>query len=409
METILIHFRCDPERDPWDLAHWLILDGHRLPVDEGGPDPLDQIAPHTTQRRVIFALPADDVLLATVELRIRSRQQVARAIPFALEEELSEDIETLHFALADDSNGDRYTVGVIAKARLDAYLGAAREAGITPDFVTSDVLCLPYENGEWTILAEPLRLLIRTGLRSGFSCEPENLATYLSLMPDAEDETAAHVRVYQCAGIPVTLPDSGAREITSHDNPCPPGLFALGLDERHAINLLQGPYQSENPVWSALRPWRAAAALILAWAMLSLTVALWTQEKLQNREQALRQEIEAVYRDTFPTAKRIVNPRVQMEQALKELESRQSAGDRSDFLAMLATSTPALIGAKGVRIEDIAYRDGRLEISLSAGDFQAVEGVKQQLSGTGLNATIESADTSGTKTNARLLIRGNRS
>jgi len=53
-------------------------------------------------------------------------------VPYALEDQLVDEIETLHFALGSTLDGDRLPVAVVAHAALRAWLEACTQAGLTP-------------------------------------------------------------------------------------------------------------------------------------------------------------------------------------------------------------------------------------------------------------------------------------
>ncbi len=408
MDTLLIRLRSLASPEPVDIqADWLVVDGNRLPLDEGGPGPLSEVTPLAAQRRVVVLLPAEEVLLTRVELKIRNRQQLTKAIPYALEEELADDVDHLHFAVsssADEAGG--HAVAVVSRRRMDGLLEALHGAGLSPAFATSEVLCLPFDAGEWSLLLEDQRAVIRTGGLSGFACEAENLAVLLNHALVEQENPPQRLRTYRCTEASIQLPPLGPAIEQHEEELCPPRLFALGLDEKDdTINLLQGPYQLESPMMRRLRPWRIAAALLAAWVALQTGIGTWDYLRLRDQESALRHEIEALYRSTFPEAKRIVNPRIQMEQRLRELAADRDREGNADLLNFLGASAQAFKDASGVRVDDIVYREGHLEIALTATDLQSVEGIKEQIRNEGYEATIQSADTRESRVNARLLIR----
>ena len=49
----------------------------------------------------IILVPSNDCLVTTVALPTRQRRQQLKAIPFALEEQLADNIDDMHFAIGD--------------------------------------------------------------------------------------------------------------------------------------------------------------------------------------------------------------------------------------------------------------------------------------------------------------------
>ncbi|MCK5336262.1 MAG: hypothetical protein KAQ67_08865, partial [Gammaproteobacteria bacterium] len=63
----------------------------------------------------------------------KNKQRALQAIPFALEEQLAEDIELLHFATTSAEN-NIYPVAAIKHELLQNLLNKLKEHGIQPDF-----------------------------------------------------------------------------------------------------------------------------------------------------------------------------------------------------------------------------------------------------------------------------------
>jgi general secretion pathway protein L len=285
---------------------------------------------------------------------------------------------------------------------MDTWLEALRSAAVHPDMLAPELLALPIETGEWTVVLEAQRALVRTDRDLGFACEPENLPVLLARAQDETEQPAQSLRLHRCgADVPPELPD-GLAVVEAQE--CPPALFATAL-EHLPINLLQGPYRVESKLAGRLRPWRWAAVLAGSWLALSSVDLVLDYRHLASQDQALRARTEQVFRESFPEMRRIVNPRVQMEQQLRTLKSSAQSSDGADLMVLLDASGRAISSASGVHIDTIHYRNARLEIALTASDFQAVEQVKQRIQGAGLRAEIVSTDSRGQRVDARLLVQ----
>ncbi|MGB5337972.1 MAG: GspL/Epsl periplasmic domain-containing protein, partial [Gammaproteobacteria bacterium] len=105
----------------------------------------------------------------------------------------------------------------------------------------------------------------------------------------------------------------------------------------------------------------------------------------------------------------VVNPRVQMQQQLEQLQRRQGTGNR--FLSLLSRSGKVLNGVQGTEIISVNFRGGKLDMDLTVADLQLLDKLKQQLAeGTGLAVEIQSATASSDKrVRSRLRIEDNRS
>jgi general secretion pathway protein L len=171
----------------------------------------------------------------------------------------------------------------------------------------------------------------------------------------------------------------------------PLNVFAQGLDAK-AINLLQGAYSRAGDWVRVLRPWRATAALLVAGVLVSSIVMGIDYYYLSRESGQLSAQIEETFRKALPGSKRIVNPRVQMQQQLDSLQRRAGAG--GGFLSLLGQSGAVLKGMQGVEISGANFRAGRLDMDLVVANLQLLDQLKQALMQSGrLDVEIQSAAT----------------
>src|SRR5208283_1321911 len=80
-------------------AEWLTLDESGAPTLTRQRGPLSLAAAVSRAGKVVVLAPASQILLAEPELPPGSSAKIARAVPFALEELLTEDVDQLSFAI----------------------------------------------------------------------------------------------------------------------------------------------------------------------------------------------------------------------------------------------------------------------------------------------------------------------
>jgi len=209
--------------------------------------------------------------------------------------------------------GDRYPVAVVERRQMEAWAELLREAGVSAHQWVPETLALPHAEG-WDLMPDGERVLVRSGDFSGFACDADNLPMMVSLLA-GEDQLPEAARVYgasavQLVGVDVSLDSSQLQ---------PLDILARGWVQGPVIDLLQGAYSRREEWGRLLRPWKATAALLLAGLLLAGVSAGLNYHRLTQQQTQLTADIEALYRKTFPNARRIVNPRLQMEQQLKQL------------------------------------------------------------------------------------------
>src|SRR3974390_2754720 len=110
-------------RSDAELATWLVVDGRGAPLSPPQSGPLALAAARTAGRRVCVLVGGADVVLADPAGPAKAGAKLQQLVPYALEEQLADDIEDLHFALGKrPSDSSRVPVAVVARALLDQWL-----------------------------------------------------------------------------------------------------------------------------------------------------------------------------------------------------------------------------------------------------------------------------------------------
>src|SRR5687767_12373522 len=135
-------------------VEWLFIEGgsgRRGHVHCGA---LAEIAPESVGRKVIVLVPGTDILLAEPVVPLKGGVKLAQVVPFALEEQLGTDIDDLHFAFGKRDKRPGIPVAVASHARMEAWLGALRAAGIQTDTVYPETALLPVTPNGVTLVIE---------------------------------------------------------------------------------------------------------------------------------------------------------------------------------------------------------------------------------------------------------------
>ncbi len=356
----------------------------------------------------VLLVPGEQVLITQVELPIRQMAKLRKAVPFALEEQLASDVDELHFALGP-AQGDVRGVVVVDNSLMNEWTVELAELGVMPRVIVPDVLTLPWHEDEWSILIDGNRALVRTGPVRGFVCERDNLPLMIEgwleheppptivrywncsdgpdfQWPEKDQQAAPPIKAYSCGG--------GALRV-----------LALGWEPRGGLNLLQDRYNQQADVLKLLKPWRWAAALAAIWLVLSLGQTWLHRQQLEKQANALQKRAEQIYRRTFPGARRIVNPRVQMEQKLRALKGGGQS-EQGGLLELLARSSQVLNQQRGIKLEKIGFKNGELSLDVTAPTLSQLDGLKQKLASIdGLAAELKSADSAGNQASAQIRVR----
>lgn len=353
-------------------AEWSTVGG----VSEQGD--LATLASRVNGHRLVLAVPSEMLILARAKVPGRNRSAWLKAIPYALEEGLAEDVEDLHFAMGKAGLGEPVPVAVVRRETLMSWLTSCAQIGVFPNAVVPDALLLPYSENTWSVLLEKDRAVVRTGPSTGFACEHNGLALMLNLAIDeAGEHRPRQLRFWGEALSEVSdqLNNLDIALSCVESNPRPLAMFT---DNPSAINLLQGPYSRKAQLGKWLRPWRVTA--ILVGVFLAVQFALQVSEYwlLQSERSRLLLSMEQLYRDAVPNARRIVNPRVQLETRLRELSQGRGSME-GGFFELLYRSGRTLADFQGVNLRGLRYKDKQLDLDLESDSLEVFDRLKQRL------------------------------
>jgi general secretion pathway protein L len=386
---------------PVQQISWLARGDAATPTSR--TDTLQKLAEKGAGTRLVVFAPATSMVTLEAEVPPLSGQRLRQALPYALEEHFAEDVDTLHIAHGARSDDGSIPVVALSDEQMEQWHQLFVSVDFRPHQMINEALALPWKEGEWSLLLEADQALLRTGPYSGQSLPPEQLSSMLALAwKQREEGCSPTLRVYDArpdstgfeAGIDATVEYEAITD--------PLRLLIQGMDSAPVINLLQGEYSRKEQIGKLWRPWRLTAALLAAWLLLQSVVAVWEYFSLRSRDSELYVAIEKVYRDTFPQAKNVANPRLQMERKLDEL---RGGGGGTAFTNLLVSSGSVLATSKGLTVQSLRYKQGELELELNVEGLPVLDQLKSALQEKKLNVEVRSATARGDRVESRIVIR----
>jgi len=345
----------------------------------------------------IAVLPAQKVFETHSELLIKNRKQLEQALKFDLEEQLAAEVDTLHFAYQRDTE-NQLAVSVIEKAYLENLIQYFSEQGVVLQQLISETSLLAQAPEEWLIIQGKQQLLLKAK-QYCYPIESDNLLLSLkSLQTDLPED----IPVYSTSHFDLETP-------LTHFSPQSIDNYFVKLCQYYsnasALNLLQGSYKVKTPqTWLLILATGAATIVIFS----SLCFyQLYQNHELQQQEASLENKITAIYKKSFPKARRIINPYSQMRSGLKKLQNNQA--QTGDFIPLLAKLSRTLRTQDAVQLNQLDYQNQSINISFSTPSLAKLEYFKNALSQQGLKASVSSINKEEDHITAQLLITGGRS
>lgn len=320
-------------------------------------------------REIIVLAPSESITLLSTALPAKQAEQARKAAPFAVEEQIAGNVETLHFAVAPNGPG-HWWVAAIQPELLGTWLQELQARGIYPDRLIPDVLALDADREASVVLIEGERALVRTPGSRAFAVETDLVDAVLAA-PEA----------------------GGAETLRFQAGPALPALNKLARGMRHTggLNLLCAPFAAVHRGTDLRARWRrvmwlATAVLVLGFGFIALD-----QMRLNHRLQSLNAEMERIYRSQFPQAQQVPNPLAQMKSAVAAASG--NSGIESAGLTLLAASAPVLAAQARVTLSGAEFRSGALTLRLTAPSIEALDKLRESLGASAnLKATLENAE-----------------
>ena len=354
---------------------------------------------------VVVLVPSAQVAWLSRTVPGRRAAQIQRALPFAVEEDLTQDVESMHLAHGPIVRGQPVRCALVDRRLLADWLDCLRDCGLRPDHMVPDACLLPCSQSSASVLFEDGEAFVRT---------PDHIATIeASTLPEILESVRAS---FDDANASPELELIGGEAIDER-------MDGSGFDVRRTplsgsvleylasrwdahrpeINLLQGPFAPSRGARASPGRWRGVAGLAALWLIVTLAVLIGEGYVANHRADALEAELTALYRSVYPDERRIPNAYAQMRAKLRQSNAGQAAFHA--LLGQLAAGTTQ--GSTNVSVRSITFNDSRGELTseLWLPGYARLDALKLELERRGLVVDISSAEERDNVVRARLRIR----
>jgi general secretion pathway protein L len=406
-------------RDPTLSVEWIVADDNGTQRSQPMRGTLDKAAAAVQGRPVIVLVPSTEVLTTAVDLPMRSGARLNIALPFALEEQVAVDIDTMHFAVGDKRESGMRPVAAVSRKLLDTWIEQLDDAGIQTWKMIPEDYGLARIPGTMSVLLDNGSLLFNDGADIEFSLEgakPSDALAAAGKLSDREDddspaEPKGHLVVY-C--------DAADEERFSHDwialrhelhsvdiNLLADGALprlAVTVASGESVNLLQGRYGPKADYGSWIRPWRNAAILLLSLVVIGFAGKGVDYYRLTQDEAALRAQFMEEFQQIRPgDTREILDPVAAVNSIKRGLGSGTAQPVFLDSLRELAV---AMRANENASVESLTYRAGVIDIRVTSTDVETVGEIQKMIGASGqFIASIKSTDRIADRIDSRIQIR----
>lgn len=379
--------------------HWPAADGQGIEHGDAAA-----LAARAGDAAVSVLLPAAAVGLVTIAIPARNLGQARQAAPYAIEDQVIGEVDELELALAPLGPAGEYAVAYVDRARLDGWLQPLVAAGIDLAGAWSEVLYLPPPPaGGWSVLVTAARFVVRTSTHGGFGGDLAMLDAVLSSLEDGARPALVELVMADDDVAAPAWPED-VRVQTRHDRRAARAVLAAADSARPPLDLLPARFAPRRH-GDQRRTWLLVAALAVLALGVHVFALVGSVHELDGRLQILRDQQQALFRDAFPSIRRVVNPVAQARQALEQ--KRAEARPRGSFLDALqaVARSHASSASDAIALRNLSYGAGELALTVEAPAVAGIERFGELLAdGGAFRAEIRSAESAENGVTSRLTV-----
>lgn len=350
---------------------------------------------------VVF-VPSHFILKVACEVPGRSTMQIRRALPFAVEEYVATDIESMHIAHAGIRAGTPVQCNIIAREQIENWLACFASAGVKVGHMIAEsellptderCACLLFEEGQVLVAHQDQAAVIDRDTL-GFALGGLDIDRVVALGDTPTDLELSHSESKLTVDA-VTFDESGLLGYLADR-------FRLMLPH---INLLQGEYQAERVKSAHSARWQAVGALAAVWvlvAFVGMIVQGWWAESEAERLEA---ESFAFYQSLFPRESQPVSVDQLRRRMASKLGQTAVGGERSAFIGLMGEMAQVLSAADSVTSVSYAEQRRELNMEVMLSNYDQIDSLKERLAANGVIMDTTNAEQEGTKVRSRIRVR----
>ncbi|HZD52327.1 MAG TPA: type II secretion system protein GspL [Woeseiaceae bacterium] len=403
-------------------AEWIAVEASGARRGPPVTGPLEEAAADVRDRRIIVLVPGTDVLTTSVDVPVKGGSRLQAALPYALEEHLAEDVETLHFAAGTRRVSGKVPAAVVSREKLAEWLARLSAAGISPWAVVPENYGLARIPGTISLLVAENQVMINDGADVELVMQdvsPGDALAAMGALDEGEREDAESIAVGP--GVPrhaLVYCEPGEDERYRHDwiamrealetvdvNLLPDGVtprLAVTVATGAGVNLLQGEFGNKTEYAGIFRRWRIAAMLVVGLVAAGVLAKGTNLYLLHRQESALREQFIAEYRKVVPGAGDVQDP-------VAVVTSLRARTGRTDvpplFLQSLEDLSRALSAHGEARIESLRYGGGVIDVRLTAPNVTMLDNIQRMIRERGrFTASIQGTTQQGERVSSQIRI-----
>lgn len=418
-----------PDAEPAaPLYNWALLDASGDSQAHGSADTQDSIEQTLAQNdlegvRLIGLIPGEDALFCVADIPAKQSRFIQQALPYAVEEQIAQDIESVHLAIGTHSDVG-YRVAAIDHRQMTHWMRLfsdwdhARLEAVYPD-----AALLPITDGGWSICLDGDAVMLVSDRGEWLAVQSRNLAMFAqTLAAPPSDEVVAELPIslfgtdseFEHLQSDVAVLKSSSRLVVKEQTLelMPLELLAHAHHNHlcQPINLCQGAYSIKSGNSGLFGAWKPLVAVASAWFFIQVAVEIgFGYYHGQQAEQVQAQAME-IYQRAFPNDTRTNAGNVRRV-VQGQLNQMQASGSDAGFITLMkytGSEYSKLSGADSIVFNSVNYSQnrGELVVDVRADSYGKLSALRNGLTEKGLEAQIGSVVNESDGARGRLTVSG---
>ena len=351
---------------------------------------------------VTVIAPSEDALWVQCKVPGRSASQIRRALPFAVEEFVADEIEENHIAYGSITRGERVDCIAVSKDVIRSWLGFLAELGVTPGRLVIDGMLVPNDFGKGTVLVDSESVHLRTETEL-VVVHRSDLSMVTDLIPDIE---GPEDRITVLAESESVIREIGlsAESVRFKRVRKPLMPFFIEQINDRAINILQSEFAPVSSYENQWLKWRSVVGLAVFWAAVTILLMLGEGFWARGEFTDVRAESVALYRSIYNEQRVPGNPASTMRRRVGQVSS-ETVGFQNLMATLAVTIRDAVPDAV---LSAVSYTESRQSLSLDiiVSSFDRLDVLKRSLEDKDLLVELPTAEQQGESVRARIRLGG---
>jgi general secretion pathway protein L len=358
----------------------------------------------TAPDRIALVLTGEEIVHLNVSVPGRSINSTRQALPFAVEEFITSDVEDVHIAYQSIRANQPVHCAVINTARLDSWLTLFSGSGITLGAVVSQAQLIRPDTNAAALLFEADQVVVVT--------EDQDALIDRDSVPDILD--TLDVASLTCIGGSLTdlelgqlstaptlniVETSPMQYLLERLSPTGGGL----VSHPNLLNLLQGSYAMRYENSSLAAAWRRTLAVAAVW-FLVLVVAMFLQGIwLETQKNQINAQNFKTFKELFPNDSVPVTAAQLQRRLVSKLNPSSTAGTSASMTDLMLRTTSVL--GSNCELQSLRFRAKQMELTAAVliDGFEELEAIKARSQSMGIDVEISDATAEQSRVRARLV------